>query len=42
MLTDVSLETFLGFNKIMQLTDDIKVIAEAIHKKSALLQVRAS
>jgi len=42
MLTDVSLETFLGFNKIMQLTDDINVIAESIHKKSALLQVRAS
>ena len=37
--TDIELSTFLKFNRIRALTDEVKVIADAIAYKSELLQV---
>ena len=37
--TDIDLSTFLKFNRIRALTDEVKVIADAIAYKSELLQV---
>ncbi|KAH3869873.1 la-related protein 7-like [Dreissena polymorpha] len=37
----IALETFLTFNKIKTLTEEVHVLAEAIHNKSQMLQVNA-
>ena len=38
-ITDIELEVFLKFNRIKALTDEVKVIADAVSYKSDLLQV---
>ena len=38
-ITDIELEIFLKFNRIKALTDEVKVIADAVSYKSDLLQV---
>ena len=39
IISDIDLSTFLKFNRIRALTDEVKMIADAVAYKSELLQV---